>query len=453
MTRISSFAGSTALCATAFAALRAKTTTYAGGTLLFSDENNLRLLQPSHDGQKGVGGQTHMRMRLFPLIALSLLFSTLSYGQAWSNILSSSRAINWSNAGLPATLPDGETTPNPWTPPTRTQCGSTISPSGNATTDTTNVNNALVACAAGHYVLLAPGSFTFNGNIIFYTQNGITLRGAGAQSTFVTLTSGAWFQFGGAYGSGSCTWSAGYAAGSTSITLTSCSQAPQTGEVIFLSQCNTGLSGSGCTSGSQADNGGIFVCAGVDNVCQRPGEGSQPPNVQQQAIYVTSVVNNSGTYTVNFTPGLYMGNWNATGNNGTAANWTTGAHTVPANGNGLEDVTLYNNSDGANQSVELRGSYASWVKGVRFIGSGSIAPLLMLSDKNCLVANNYIFADPQLDGNYPPAMQEGNDSDDLIINNVMTFRHSLGRNGPARRKRSCLQLHARYVHGLRSRYF
>jgi len=35
----------------------------------------------------------------------------------WSGILSSSRAIDWSHAGLPAALPDGETTPNPWTPP------------------------------------------------------------------------------------------------------------------------------------------------------------------------------------------------------------------------------------------------------------------------------------------------------------------------------------------------
>src|SRR5580692_2768265 len=97
----------------------------------------------------------------FPLIALSLSLSTLSYGQSWSGILSSSRAVNWSQAGLPATLPDGETTPNPWTPPTRTQCGSTLSPSGDTSgaTDTTNINNGLAACTAGHYYLLAAGAF------------------------------------------------------------------------------------------------------------------------------------------------------------------------------------------------------------------------------------------------------------------------------------------------------
>src|SRR5271169_6537322 len=93
---------------------------------------------------------------LFPLISILLLFSTLSHGQAWSGILASSRAINWGNAGLPATLPDGETTPNPWTPPTRTQCGSTINPSGNASTDLTNITKAIASCTAGHYVLLGP---------------------------------------------------------------------------------------------------------------------------------------------------------------------------------------------------------------------------------------------------------------------------------------------------------
>ena len=33
-----------------------------------------------------------------------------TFGQAWSGIIASSRAINWTGAGLPATFPDGETT-------------------------------------------------------------------------------------------------------------------------------------------------------------------------------------------------------------------------------------------------------------------------------------------------------------------------------------------------------
>src|ERR1039458_1300590 len=121
---------------------------------------------------------------LSPLISMLVLFSTLSYGQAWSGTLASSRAINWGNAGLPASLPDGETTPNPWTPPTRTQCGSTISSGASPST----INAALAACAAGHFVLLGPGTFTFNStNLTMYTQNGVTLRGSGPMSTTLTL--------------------------------------------------------------------------------------------------------------------------------------------------------------------------------------------------------------------------------------------------------------------------
>src|ERR1017187_6182244 len=92
---------------------------------------------------------------LFPLIPILLLLSILSYGQAWSGILASSRAINWSNAGLPATLPDGETTPNPWTPPTRTQCTAysgypaVITGTGTASRDAPALNAALLACTQG----------------------------------------------------------------------------------------------------------------------------------------------------------------------------------------------------------------------------------------------------------------------------------------------------------------
>lgn len=81
--------------------------------------------------------------------------------QPWSGILSSSRAINWANAGLPATLPDGETTTNPWSPPTRTQCGSTVA----AGTSVATLNSLFAACANGTYLLLGAGDFTINSQL------------------------------------------------------------------------------------------------------------------------------------------------------------------------------------------------------------------------------------------------------------------------------------------------
>src|SRR5208282_6210085 len=103
---------------------------------------------------------------LFPLISMLLFFSALSYGQAWSGILSTSRAIDWGHSGLQATFPDGETTPNPWTPPTRPACtsaqaGITV-PVASGTAMTT-VATALTSCATanptGSYLLLGSGTF------------------------------------------------------------------------------------------------------------------------------------------------------------------------------------------------------------------------------------------------------------------------------------------------------
>src|ERR1700684_4588785 len=86
------------------------------------------------------------------------------FGQSWVNVLSSKRAVAWTNAGLQSTFADGETTPNPWTPPTRTKCGSTLSPSGDSTgaTDITNITNALSACTSGTYTLMASGEWYLN---------------------------------------------------------------------------------------------------------------------------------------------------------------------------------------------------------------------------------------------------------------------------------------------------
>ncbi len=412
----------------------------------------------------------------------------------WSGVLTPSRAINWGNAGLPSTLIYGtggsacngssanctETVANPWTPPTRTQCGSTISPSGSAATNTSNINNALAACNPGTYVLLGPGTFTVNSSINFYTQNGVTLRGSGPQSTSITLTNAADVQMGAGYSYGLCGWTGGYAAGATSITLSNCSSAPHVGVLTTLAQCNTGFTGCGYANisgsnvslytaapgslflnswagtqtmyfgsgttwpgypitavqngtsltvsggtppstffyiGTPADNNGIFICGGVDGTCQRTDEGSEPTDLQQQIVMITSVSGSGPSYTATISPGLYMPNWNTSNN--PSANWSTGAHTVTALGNGIEDMTIYNAYDGANESVQFNNSYGSWVKGVRLLGSGTYYPLVISGSKNSLVSNNYIFSDPFGDGQYPGAMQEQQDSDDLVLNNIM----------------------------------
>ncbi len=356
------------------------------------------------------------------LFWLSILFSGWAYAQQpWSGVLSSSRAINWTGAGLPATLPDGETTPNPWTPPTRTQCVTTACNTVSAGTVTApSINAALASAPSGTYILIPAGNFTISSaNITMYIASGVTLRGSGPQSTTLTLTGTSMIQIGGAYGAGSCPWTSGFSPGTTSITINGCSgPVPVAGELIFLTQCDSGFSGSGCATGSSVDNGGLYIC-GFTTACQRAGEGTGTPEVQQQVVYVTSVTGSgSGPYTVNFSPGLYMPNWSSA--NSPTVSWIPGAKGAVAYGDGLEDMTLYATSLTSNFSVDFNLAYASWVKGVRFLGSGAVTPIQMLQLKNCLFSNNYIFSDVVLDGNYPPGMQEGSDSDNLVINNIMT---------------------------------
>src|SRR5438046_2285350 len=102
-------------------------------------------------------------------IILIALLSVGAFGQNWSGILAPARAIDWSGAGLPATMPTGETTPNPWTPPTRTQCGATIASGASLAT----IETALGACTPGHFVLLGPGTFTVSaGSVLaFYDSS------------------------------------------------------------------------------------------------------------------------------------------------------------------------------------------------------------------------------------------------------------------------------------------
>jgi len=370
--------------------------------------------------------------RLLVMLVLLILIHP-AYGQQWSGIINSSRAIDWSHAGLPATLPDGETTPNPWTPPTRPACtsgqaGMTV-PIASGTAfgiDGSQSNTVLWAmenCSAanpgGSYLQLAAGSFTTTGTTYLSHAPYTTLRGAGPMST--TLTSAYAIQFGSSGANGGGTLNASPAAGTTSVTLTGVAgPAPTTGTMAWFMQCDTGYSGTAqpttgynsCTSGSYSDNGAIFVCGGT-TACNSNGSGSGAggQTSQNQFVLITSVTNNGGgSYTIGFSPGLYLPNWS------TAR--TAAMYWQPSNigyGIGLEDMTIVFPGSG---TVELLDSYASWVKGVRFIGATNGLYEVAYS-KNALFVNNYLFGATPSD--MSTVSQIGSAryaSDDLLLNNI-----------------------------------
>jgi hypothetical protein len=349
-------------------------------------------------------------------LLLVLALCSPCFAQSWSGILSSSRAINWSNAGLPSTLLDGETTPNPWTPPTRTLC-TTLTPSGGD--DASQINTAVAGCAQGTYVLLNGTTFQINillrlGGSYTSNHNYVTVRGNGAQATKITYGASGGISVGANQTQTPITLSSSPAQGATSVTLSSTPNVAA-GQVAWLYQCDNGITGNPCASGSHTDNSGLYFC-GYDSACNSDSGGASANATypQTQMVLVTSVVSN----TVHFTPGLYLGNWTTSQTVALGSN----ALTYQADGIGLEDLTIVQD-EGVSTGVGLGTAYACWIKGVRivYMGSSSDNDISVSgvgsTAKNILVANNYIAGRP--DGGIHEILGYGEDSDSLIINNII----------------------------------
>jgi len=359
----------------------------------------------------------HFGRLFFAFFGISFTLSTFVHAQSWSGILSSSRAINWTNVGLPSTFTDKggsnvETTTNPWTPPTRTQYGSTINPSGSASTDLSNINTALSNCSDGQYVLLGSGTFLIQGTIVMY-QHSCTLRGSGAQSTTLNLSGSGVIFVGASGGGGSITLTSSPAAGATSLAGGSLSgPAPAVGDIAELNQCDTGYSGSGCT-GSTADNGALYVC-GDNLACMTDSPASGSQNHQVQTVAITSVSSSSGSYTIGVSPAIFMPNWS------TSQNATLGwnSPTYNAVGVGLEDMTVYANGISSNWPIQVQNAYASWVKGIRLIGSGTSATLSVQNAIDSIAVNDYFFS-AYPSGGYTPWQLSGS-TQFLFMNNILT---------------------------------
>src|SRR5206468_2541024 len=143
--------------------------------------------------------------------------------QPWSGIISSTRAVDWSSAGIPGGIP------------ARTTVCATLSPGVTAA----QINSAIAACPSDQVVKLNAGTYTLSDSVMFNNKSGVTLRGAGADQTKLKFTnsnpsqscfgppSNICFKNGelnySAAPTHSANWTAGYAKGATSITLSSTS--------------------------------------------------------------------------------------------------------------------------------------------------------------------------------------------------------------------------------------
>jgi hypothetical protein len=361
------------------------------------------------------------------LFALALL-SFSSYGQNWSGIISSSRAVDWSSAGVSGGIPTN-----------RTQYGSTIaacsdvSTSTHACTDSINTAIAAASKAGGnYYVLLGAGTFNLQHFITFLGANNVTLRGMGADQTFLIFSGAVGNCNSGLPGSiciESATntggppshispWTAGYSAATTTLTLTSVTGLVANQTPIFLDQCDTGLSGAtndgtDCSVGSVADGGAVFNCyvAGTCAPPPTPAGGSTRISRNQSQTVMPTAISGTGPYTVTISPGIYMANW-AAGNNPGA--WWYATYAI---GDGVENLSIDNTAVTQHQTaVEFFYCYNCWESGVRSIFTGRNHTWIIAS-AHVMVQNNYYYGTlGATEESY--GTEVWNASDNLVVNNI-----------------------------------
>ena len=335
---------------------------------------------------------------------LSLIFFLLAspcFGQASSSFLDPSRVIDWSSTGAGFTIPN-------YTVACSTQPSLIANSSGAASTNATSIQNALASCDATHNVVNIPAGTYYVAGITLGSQGHQVLRGAGANSTDLIMTassgcSGApagvcmipsvWVYAGNSTvlppsGTRQCMWTAGYAQGTTSITLSNCpGGAPPTGQMLVLDQSN-----------DLTDTGGVFLCdsftSSQSGGSPCTGNDGSPTNAdgrrvggytysQKQIVTVQSASGNgTGPFTVAISPGVYFNNIRSSKNPGA---WWQG---TIAN-EGLENVTVDGTSLTAN-NIELVACYQCWVKGVRSIDAARAHVLLDLS-ANDVVRDSYFY--------------------------------------------------------------
>ena len=260
-----------------------------------------------------------------------------------------------------------------------TQCGSTVTLGANAATNTTNINTAIQNCTAGQFVLLPSGDYNING-IDFAGKSNITLRGAGANSTKLTvLTVDSCIGI----GAGICVRSnssmynnapppnirnitGSPAKGATSFTISNLSNLA-VGRHMIIDQLDD----------SDTDPyPDVWVCEAQDSNCVvnggsggPGGTGRNDNRAMSQIVKVVSCspacgTNSSGTVT--FTPGLYDATWSS---GKTPQVWYDSVDTLT--GVGVEDLSIDCNGQGGQAAcIMILNADNCWIARVRTMTPG-----------------------------------------------------------------------------------
>ena len=292
---------------------------------------------------------SHLIIILCGASLLPLLRPTAADAQQWTGIVDSSRAIDWSAAGVVGGVPH------------RTTICSTLNPGATVA----QINAAISSCPSGQVVFLNAGTYNLSGGIDFGGKSNVTLRGAGADQTHLNFT-GQVSCFG--LGASICmrnsstyleptgpqnsaNWTAGYSKGTTIITLNQTTNlAP--GILLILNQAN-----------DTSDTGNVYICSSAPACANEGPGGAGVPGSREQLEFVTVTAINANQVTIS--PGLSMPNWRS--GQAPRAWWVGG---TPATGIGVEDLDINMASSAGTGGIVVMYIVNSWVKGVK----SSIAP-------------------------------------------------------------------------------
>lgn len=290
--------------------------------------------------------------------------------QPWTDILDTTRAIDWSSAGF--TIPA-------YTANCSTQPTLTADDADSAAANTTAIQNALASCDATHNVVNIPAGTYYVAGMTFGTQGKQVVRGAGpSATTIITTTEAACGGIAAAAcmissspkyngssevltgGSQQCAWTGGYTKGSTTITLGSCGGTPPVNKMLILDQINDTSDTSGIYNCDSATYGCTYKATSGSHNGRTTGGGIY--RSQQQVVYVTGVTSlGGGAYTVTISPGVYFNNVRS---GQTPGAWWSGF----VQNLGLENLTL-DGTSASHQNIVMYDCYQCWVKNVRSVNA------------------------------------------------------------------------------------
>jgi hypothetical protein len=350
-----------------------------------------------------------MTRREIPALLCFLLFpmALALHAQAWSGILSPSRAVNWSQAGLVGGIPTN-----------RTQCVTSacrkVTSAGESAT-ARQIEEAISSAPKNTYVLLGAGTYRLTDGLTWDAKNNVTLRGAGADQTFLVFSGASGCQglnaaicfqssdtnYWGAP-SNLANWTGDYTVGATSIVLDRVSNLA-VGWPLTLDQKDDLYS---------ADTGDIFVCYTPQLACSSNGDNggaARPGRSQQQIVTVTSI-SGHGPYVVGISPGLYMPNWLASK---TPQAWWP---TQPVFGDGVEDLSIDATAASPLTNIGILNCVGCYANGITSIHPKR-SHVQIWQSIHCTVQNSYFY----LTGESPSVhygVETIPSSDSLIQNNI-----------------------------------